>query len=280
MLLMERLTLQGISSAPAMINAIYRISDGSYTKAKLPGVTKEVCLRNFLDSFVVGSITIMADNCGEDTLTMCRRTEKKMMETSLGNAGSIRGAIEMVLDWDDNAIVYFVEDDYLHLRMENVPFESIPERDIAEGLLKADYVTLYDHPDKYLREYQRGEQSQVVRTQHAHWRYSVSTTMTFASTAKVLREDIEIWRKHTEGGHPDDHKIFTELGKKGRKLVVRIPGTACHTDLTYSNQKKTVFMDQWAFQTMEQILGIPEEIEAILPESGLQRLMMLASLAQ
>ena len=268
-----------------MINAIYRISDGSYKKAKLPGSTKEACLHNFLDSFV-GDITIMADNCGEDTLALCHRAEKKMVETSLGNAGSLRYAIEMVLDWDDDQVVYFVEDDYLHLRIGDVPFDSLPERDIAEGLLKADYVTLYDHPDKYLREYQRGEQSQVVRTQHAHWRYSVSTTMTFASTVKALREDIEVWRKHTEGGHPDDHKIFTELGEKGRKLAVRIPGTACHTDLTYSDQKKTLFMDQWVFQVMEQILmqegasSWPEEIEAILPASGLQRLIMLASLAQ
>jgi hypothetical protein len=74
--------------------------------------------------------------------------------------------------------------------------------------------------------------------------------MTFGTTVKKLKEDKEIWDKYTSETHPHDHHIFTDLGKKGRKLAVPIPGVACHTDLDFSERMKKNTMEPWAVDLM------------------------------
>jgi hypothetical protein len=251
-------------SAAAVINKVfYRISSSSYVKGKLPGATKEVCLYNFLECFPKETVTLIADNCDDQLSELCNSTGCEVIKTSLGNARSFRKAVELALELPDDHRVYFVEDDYLHLTT-NGYFESIPARDLAEGLLRADYATLYDHPDKYLMEYECGEITKTYRTMHAHWKRSISTTMTFAAKVSTLREDLEIWHKYTEGKHPEDHFIFTDLNKKGRTLAVRLPGTACHVDLTYYHSKTEFlgrpehchgYLEPWVFPLLESILA-------------------------
>ena len=59
-----------IRGAAAVVNVYYRISSSSYQKGKLPGASKEVCLRNFLETFPPEQhpFTILTDNCDEDYL--------------------------------------------------------------------------------------------------------------------------------------------------------------------------------------------------------------------
>ena len=95
----------------------------------------------------------------------------------------------------DDDIFYFAEDDYLHL----------PEAPAAieEGLQYFDYVTLYDHSDKYkvagmpLNPYAKAnrysESTEIVKGPTQIWRTSNSTTMTFAVTGKTLKADTDIW---------------------------------------------------------------------------------------
>jgi hypothetical protein len=196
---------------------------------------------------------IIADRC-------TRETNKKLLKLGIpvtmsdkGNAGSFHLAIELALEEnkDDDEIVYFVEDDYLH----KGPCDHI----IEEGLRHADYVTLYDHPDKYTKFYDGGETSKVIKTVSTHWRYTVSTCLTFATKIGTLREDLEIWEDkmgRVERGmmgapdHPDDHRIFTFLKAKGRSLAVPIPGWACHTDLAFSGGVNAMLIDSWAIDMM------------------------------
>lgn len=234
----------------------YRISDKSYEKAKLIGATKEVCLMNFVSVFrdeifgktlpppedYVSPMRIIADRCERKTMKMLADSGIPLTPTDKGNAGSFRVAFELALEGQDDDVVYFCEDDYLHRH-------NSPEI-IMEGIKRAEYVTLYDHPDKYTRHYNGGEYSKVIKTKSTHWRYTASTCMTFASTVKTLREDKDVWMKYTEGDHPHDHFIFTELGKKGRRLAVPIPGYACHTDLTFSGAMNHVMMEPWAIEMM------------------------------
>lgn len=239
-----------------MLRLFYRISDASYKKPKLPGVTKEVCLKNFLWAFkeiifskevfegVRPPITILADNVSESK-HLVTDTGLPVIATDLGNAGSLIYALELALERNsDDTLVYFCEDDYLHLPHAIKLLE--------EGLQVSDYVTLYDHPDKYTSVYDFGEVSKVFRTKSSHWRHTQSTCMTFGTRVGVLREDLEVWKKHVDGNHPHDHKIFTELGTKGRKLSVSIPGVACHTDLTFSGHAHSVLMDEWALELLIQ----------------------------
>lgn len=256
----------------------YRISDNSYPKAKLPGATKHICLINFLKAFkevifekdVLDGrqkppMTIIADRCEEETTAMAEHTGLPIVKTNFGNAGSLHFAIDRAIqECHEGELAYFVEDDYLHLA--NAPHL------LREGMLHADYITLYDHPDKYTNIYNLGEESKVVRTSSSHWRYTISTCMTFAAKVKILREDVDVFKKHTgtveqEGEHPVDHEIFCELKEKDRKLAVCIPGAACHTDLSFSAMAGAMMIEPWAIQTMineleEQLKDIEKRIKA------------------
>jgi len=203
----------------------------------------------------VTPMRIIADNCERKTVKMLMSTGIPTSVTSLGNAGSLRQTLEIALDeGDEEDVVYFCEDDYLHLGSASFI--------LKEGVTISDYVTLYDHPDKYTRTYGGGEISRVMRTRSSHWRFTQSTCMTFGCKVKTLREDKLIWDKWTEGDHPHDHKVFTELGEKGRRLAVSIPGAACHTDLTFSGAVNNVMIDTWAIDLMI------EQLEYNLGEKG------------
>ena len=185
---------------------------------------------------------VVADRCSDETLNMIKSTGLPVVNTDLGNAGSLRFALELALEGSDEDLVYFCEDDYLHL-------DKAPKL-LEEGIRRAEYVTLYDHPDKYTSLYDGGEVSKVIKTASSHWRYTVSTCMTFGCRVRTLREDMEIWREFTAGPHPHDHFIFSKLREKRRRLAVCIPGAACHTDLTVSGHLGWVAMDSWAIEMM------------------------------
>lgn len=238
----------------------YRISDNSYKKAKLIGASKEVCLKNFINVFQniifgepgdnsyyrVSPMLIIGDKCENTTCQMLQKTGIPLTFTNYGNAGSLLHSIELAIEKsNDDEVVYFCEDDYLHLPQS--------PKLLKEGIKRSDYVTLYDHPDKYTPQYNGGEFSKVIKTESSHWRYTISTCMTFASKVKTLKEDFEIWKKHTTGDHPHDHHIFTELNKeKKRRLAVCIPGAACHTDLEYSTRTNKMLIESWAIEMMIQ----------------------------
>jgi hypothetical protein len=253
----------------------YRISDNGYKKQKLIGATKEICFINFMKCFHEIPTTIIADKCNEETYCMLFGINKHhdMVATDYGNAGSLRHAIELAIsECSDDEVVYFVEDDYLHL--ENSPTL------IKEGIKRSEYVTLYDHPDKYTSQYNGGEFSKVIKTDSSHWRYTISTCMTFGSTVRTLKEDIDIWRKFTNESHPHDHLIFKELGKeKRRRLAVCIPGAACHTDLEYSQRTNKMLIEPWAIELMinqlKNEIGFKEEPDWIKNKSRSEKLLAL-----
>ena len=222
----------------------YRISDKSYEKQKLLGATKEVCLTNFFDVFRGMQITIVADNCTEQTINKLKSYNCPVIETNLGNAKSLMKTIELSIEEnEDDTLLYFCEDDYLH-RHESPTL-------LLEGIPRADYVTLYDHPDKYTRMYNGGETSKVIKTASSHWRYTASTCMTFGTKAKTLKQDIDVWKEFTQGDHPHDHIIFSKLSSDyRRRLAVCIPGSACHTDLTFSGGVNKMMIEPWAIQMM------------------------------
>lgn len=270
-----------------MLRLYYRISDKSYHKAKLPGSNKDICLMNFCKAFAndifsemsnnTTPMKIIADNCERKTIKMLMSTGIPTSITDVGNAGSLRCAFEVALEeGEEEDVVYFCEDDYLHLESSS--------RVLKEGVTIAEYVTLYDHPDKYTRAYGGGEVSKVMRTMSSHWRFTQSTCMTFGCKVKTLRKDKPIWDKWIGGEHPHDHKVFTELGEQGRKLAVCIPGTACHTDLTFSGTINNVMIDTWAIELMiEQLeynLGEKNEMYQLLVgnKTGWNKLVALDAL--
>tara|TARA_Y100000034_G_C6910429_1_gene424485 strand:+ start:4312 stop:4998 length:687 start_codon:yes stop_codon:yes gene_type:complete len=209
---------------------------------------------------------------------------KKIFETSRGNAGILKFAMEVAAHDKAAAdvLAYFVEDDYLH--------QPKAPKLVEQGLEIADYVTLYDHPDKYMEGYYGGgEWSQVRKTEDSHWRYTASTCMTFAAKLSTIRQDIGYWSEFISGDHPHDHQVFTEglvnrFPQEDAKLAVCIPGAAFHTDLTVPIETGC-WIEEWALdfacKKAESKLAplTAEDVSVLQGSTGMDRLKILAALS-
>ena len=213
---------------------IYRISDVGYNKVKPEYINNENCLKNFVNVFGNQNLYIIADNCSEDTLKMITKYVhlNRIENVSVGNgAGTFNLALDMALGYDDETIVYFVENDYLH--------KPGSDKVLIEGLqIGYNYVSLYDHPDKYMNGANPfvedgGEVTRVMLTDSCHWKLTNSTTMTFASTVETLRKDEYILREFTKGTYPRDFEMFLALREKQHGLITPIPGYSTHGETAW-----------------------------------------------
>lgn len=210
---------------------IYRISDTGYNKIKPDYINNENCLRNFCSVFSnhIQDIHIIADNCSKYTLDTIKKyiDPVNIEQVSVGHgAGTFNLALDKALKFDNNEIVYFVENDYLH-----VPDSA---NVLKEGFeLGADCVSLYDHPDKYMNGVNPyvsdgGEETKVFLSNSCHWKFTNSTTMTFASKVSTLKQYESIFRKWTVGNHPKDFDMWIDLRNNGVSLITPIPGYSTH----------------------------------------------------
>jgi hypothetical protein len=216
---------------------IYRISDSGYNKVKPDYINNEACLANATKVFKDADWLVIADNVSEPTENMIRRyvAEDLIKWVSVGHgAGTFNLALDEALQEPDWQVVYFLENDYLH--------KPNSDKVILEGLeLGASFVSLYDHPDKYLPPSQGGnpyceggaEDTRVYLTKSSHWKITNSTTMTFAATVETLKRTEETLRKYTQGSYPEDFKMFLDLREQGELLVTPIPGYATHGETAW-----------------------------------------------
>jgi hypothetical protein len=210
---------------------IYRISDAGYNKVKPPYINNENCLKNAIKVFDKADWLIIADGYSGDLTPY----NKEVQNVKVGHgAGTFNLALDHALTLDDKEVVYFIENDYLHKpESYNVLLEGIE--------LGADYVALYDHPDKYINAEDggnpyiegRGEVTKVYVTNSCHWKLTNSTTMTFAATVKTLRRDESILRSFTNTKHPHDFQMFLALRDKGYSLITPLPGYATHGETAW-----------------------------------------------
>jgi hypothetical protein len=124
-------------------------------------------------------------------------------------------------DFENDTIIYFLEDDYIH----RPNWDKI----LIDGFtLPVEYVTLYDHGDKYQEMY-KDFMTKVLHTELSHWMPTPSTTNTFAVKFKTLKEDYIIQKKWSVGYEPSaDHAKFIELNQRGKNLISSIPGYSTH----------------------------------------------------
>ena len=202
------------------MKVIYKISDGGYPKDKPKWFSKINCLKNALKHFKQDDFLLIMDNVSDNLKSEIEKIYSgKAQLTSIGNpAGTFQIQMDHaigltnILMASDDEIIYFLEDDYVH--------KQNSQKILEEGFeLGMDYVTLYDHPDKYLNPIEggnpycdgRAEFTRVFLGQNSHWKITNSTTGTFAAKVKTLKEDASI-------------------NKKGRRLVSSIPGYSTHCE--------------------------------------------------
>jgi hypothetical protein len=216
---------------------IYRISDTGYNKVKPPYVNNENCLLNALDMFSTEKHDwlIIADNVSQDTTQMLEKYVLNIKHVSVGHgAGTFNLALDEALQYNDDEVVYFIENDYLH--------KSGSDEVLLEGFnLGASFVSLYDHPDKYLSPSQGGnpyceggaEDTRVYLSESCHWKITNSTTMTFSAKVSTLKQTEPILRKYTQNSYPDDFKMFLELRENNELLITPIPGYSTHGETAW-----------------------------------------------
>lgn len=218
---------------------IYRISDTGYNKVKPEYINNEACLKNFCNVFFdyIHNILIIADNCSESTINMIKRyiDPAAIITVSVGHgAGTFNLALDRALKGKDDEIVYFVENDYLHRQLS-------PEI-LKEGFdLGASFISLYDHPDKYMEPSKGGnpyceggaEDTRVYLTDSCHWKITNSTTMTFAAKVSTLKRVESTLRKWTVGQHPHDFQMFLDLRQQNELLITPLPGYATHGETAW-----------------------------------------------
>jgi len=216
---------------------IYRISDTGYNKVKPDYITNENCLANATKEFDDSIWSVIADNVSEDTNNMIQKyvTRNCILYTEKGNgAATFNLALDEALTYDDDEIVYFIENDYLH--------KPGSQKIIQEAFeLGASFVSLYDHPDKYMipekggNPYCKGgaEDTRVYLTDSCHWKITNSTTMTFAAKVSTLKRTEETLRKWTSESHPNDFQMFLDLRAQKELLITPIPGLATHGETAW-----------------------------------------------
>ena len=181
---------------------------------------------NASEVFGRSNIYVIADNCSDELIDFIRTEGFSFEQTSLGNSPSFKYAlIKAVKEYGDDDIIYFLEDDYLHLQGSREL--------ITEGLDIADYVTLYDHYDQYMKYPPEKSAAPLNRwnfhswriflTEHSHWRETPSTTMTFAARVKTLKKDYKILMDNPDKGTPNDFQMFMMLTKQNSFIdIVKI----------------------------------------------------------
>lgn len=216
---------------------LYRSTGDEKKEGRPVFFAKLLCLHSLLQSvqYVQPPANIVFINDGHmpnDRLWIMQSHGKIVSLEGIGNSQSYRVALDMALQLPDDQIVYFAEDDYLY-----TPSAFTQMLDLFRDLPVINYVTPYDHPDRYTRtDDARGGFSRVYIAGGMHFRTVESTCMTYGARVKSLRSDAWIHRLFTKFNTPRDRGMWRMiLGLKQyglkfpkRTLVGPIPSLATH----------------------------------------------------
>lgn len=120
---------------------------------------------------------------------------------------------------EDGDLIYLLENDYLH-----TPNWVDKILELFETYIGLDYVSLYDHNDKYNHDSYKNLTSKLFVTNTHHWRTTPSTCGSFIFKKNVFVEDYDEHLNFTT-----DHEKFLYLAKiKKRTVITPIPGLSTH----------------------------------------------------
>jgi hypothetical protein len=119
----------------------------------------------------------------------------------------------------DSDIIYLLENDYTHVHgwVDKV-FE------IFNTYSNLNYISLYDHNDKYFLPQYDSLTSKIISTKSHHWRTTPSTCASFIIDKDTYEKDRDILFTM-----PGDHNKFTWLSThRDRFVLTPIPGLSTH----------------------------------------------------
>jgi hypothetical protein len=128
-------------------------------------------------------------------------------------------AKELSNDMDDNDLFYFLENDYLHV--DDWDKKVINLFETFQGL---NYISLYDHNDKYFLPMYNDLVSKIFVTDTCHWRTVPSTCGSYIINKSIYLEDYE-----THISLMGDHNKWLALTEsKNRFIITPLPGLSTH----------------------------------------------------
>lgn len=212
-----------------IINRHCNYSAISANKPRPAWFSREKCFNNLLKTTEGRndvSIHVLFDGNSSGHFTHNERTTVKEIAAKSG-AKSFIMCMDYALEVaDEDTLIYFVEDDYMHVPgWVDVLYEG------AEIVHDA-YLSLYDHNDKYFLPMYASLKSQIFISKSCHWRTTPSTTDTFAIRPSTLKKHYNIMRKWSDVGlnYSQDHKRCLELWDNGVPLITPIPGYSTHCE--------------------------------------------------
>ena len=120
---------------------------------------------------------------------------------------------------EENDLIYWLENDYLHIDGWVDKITTLFKT--YSGL---DYVSLYDHNDKYFLPMYDDLVSKIIVTENHHWRTTPSTCGSYIITRKTFDEDYDVWLNAV-----GDHNTFLYLNEtKNRFVFTPMPGLSTH----------------------------------------------------
>lgn len=147
----------------------------------------------------------------------CIATHEIVDLDGVGNKPSFLKQLDLALEGPDDELVYFAEDDYLYRPMAVAKMLSF--------IPYADFITLYDHPDRYTRGDDRYRKDHIEMCDGWHWRTIESTTMTFGTERRMIKAVSDVIRKHACEGR---NMWYPILDRGYRLLWGPIPSLATH----------------------------------------------------
>ena len=204
----------------------------SENRERINGFSKEACYKNLkktLNRNTCNLTFLMDGELNKHFLNNEKEFRVKNIEGG-SQAKSWDSALNYVRErnFNDDQIIYFVEDDYLHL-------DNWSEILLDGFEFNIEHISLYDHLDKYKLPLYKKLQSTILIGKKAHWRSVPSTTLSFAVKFKNFKKYFDIYKKFNfiNEGKTKDHEMFLDLSKNGSNLITPIPGYASHMDLAW-----------------------------------------------
>jgi hypothetical protein len=220
-----------------IVNSLHRGLDGS-DNPRPNGMSKteviKICARSLKDSVknIDHKFYLIGDRVSKELWDfLINELNPFFSENSsepLGGLGSLAKCGEIATSFNDNDLVYMVEDDYLH---DADSFSRIID---FVDFAKQFNVPWFVHPTDYPDQYRNPKRSYIFQTNTGYWREVSSTTFTMLFLAKNLKQFYSNFRESLIG--VGDDGIFSKIFMDKAICLSPLPGIATHLHTgTYSN---------------------------------------------
>ncbi len=202
---------------------IYRISpvkakDTPFTDDKFTLV--KTCLRSFVAGWsdVKPDMYFILDNCPPEYLKTIEKEvpfNKEVWQVGVqSNLGTYQMQLDMASGFDGPVVLQ--EDDYLYMPKVGAK--------IVSALDKYDFVTPQDEHYYYFEEPRHIGKYEIKIIADHHFREVNSTTLTFATNAKTIKENKGLMYEHGIADYP----MWQDMRANGLKIGCPIPSFAAH----------------------------------------------------